>query len=58
MNEIKVGKLPVTVTYACNLITKLFQGGKKMVAFCFLQKSHWLFCVGVGSLDAVSRFQN
>ena len=33
MNEIKVGKLPIT-SYTCNFISKLLQGTKNMVPFC------------------------
>ena len=35
MNEVKVGKLPIlyiAASYTCNFVSKLFQGGKNMVA--------------------------
>ena len=33
MNEVKVGKLPITASYTCNYLSKLVQGGKNMVDF-------------------------
>ena len=57
VNEVNVRKLPtdIIVSYTCNFISKLLQGGKGGFLLT-MQKFHRLFYVG--NFDCESRFQN
>ena len=60
MNEVKVGKLPNIVSYTCNFISKLLQGGQKYGGFlhnCINIPLH-CFVLDGPTVSVVPRFQN
>ena len=60
MNEVKVGKLPIIVSYTCNFISKLLQGGAKIWwLFAQLYKNPTdCFVLDGPTVSVVPRFQN